>query len=350
MEYNLTKYKNDKNLEIDIVNITNTNNYSFSFYTYGGYMAEVHIPTFSDNSNTEDVLLGYGNSNDFFEAHGYFNSIIGRVCNRIGGSKFILNEREYNLYSNTPPDHLHGGKEGFNKKIWKIDEIYKTSDNIKVILTYKSKHLEENYPGNLDCKTVYELNNNNEIIISFHATTDQDTIINMTNHNYWNFHGHKQNYKNITEHVVKIKSDQICETDKGSIPTGKLINVIDTKFDLNKSFEINEKFLESGGIDHNYVLKDHSIDKPIAYIYSKTTGMGAEYSTDQPGIQFYTGNMMKKSYDGKHKRNYGMQYGMCLETQIFPDAINQPNFPSAILNKGETYNSNTRIKLRNDFI
>ena len=350
MEYNLTKYKNDKNLEIDIVNITNTNNYSFGFYTYGGYMSEVCIPTKSDNSKIEDVLLGYGNLNECIEAHGYFNSIIGRVCNRIGASKFTLNEKEYNLYPNISPDHLHGGKEGFNKKIWKIHDINKTSDSIKVTLSYKSKHLEENYPGNLDCKTVYELNNNNEIIISFHAITDQDTIVNMTNHNYWNFHGHKQFYKNITDHVVKIKSDQICETDNGSIPTGKLINVNNTKFDLNNSFVINEKFLESGGIDHNYVLKDNSIGKPVAYIYSKTTGMGVEYSTDQPGIQFYTGNMMKNSYDGKHNRNYGVQYGMCLETQIFPDAINQPNFPSTILKKGETYNSNTKIKLRNDFI
>ena len=187
------------------------------------------------------------------------------------------------------------------------------------------------------------------MLISFHATTDQDTIVNMTNHNYWNFHGHKDNYKNITEHVVKISSNQICETDEGSIPTGKLLDIVNTKYDLNNSFEINNTFLKSGGIDHNYVLKNHSIDKSIASIYSKITGMGVEYSTDQPGIQFYTGNMMKESYNGKHDRNYGLQYGMCLETQIFPDAINQPNFPSTILKKGEKYTSNTKIKLRNDF-
>ena len=171
----------------------------------------------------------------------------------------------------------------------------------------------------------------------------------MTNHNYWNFHGHKDNYKNITDHVVRISSNQICETDESSIPTGKLLDVVNTKYDLNNSFEINNTFLKSGGIDHNYVLKNHSIDKSIASIYSKITGMGVEYSTDQPGIQFYTGNMMKESYNGKHDRNYGLQYGMCLETQIFPDAINQPNFPSTILKKGEKYTSNTKIKLRNDF-
>ena len=304
----------------------------------------------SNPDEVEDVLLGYGNLDDCLEADGYFNSIIGRVCNRIGKSKFTLNGEEYKLYSNTSPDHLHGGKEGFNKKIWKIEDINKSEKSIKVTLTYHSKHLEENYPGNLDCTTTYELNNNNEIIISFNAITDQDTIINMTNHNYWNFHGHKNNYKDITNHIVKISSDHICETDEGSIPTGKLLDVANTKFDLNNDFEINQSFLVNGGIDHNYVLKGHSIDKVVAYIYSKITGMGVEYSTDQPGIQFYTGNMMKESYNGKHNRNYGLQYGMCLETQIFPDAINQPDFPSTILKKGETYSSNTKIKLRNDFI
>ena len=350
MEYNITKLQNEKGLDIDIIKITNSNNYSFSFYTFGGYMSEACIPSSSNPSEVEDVLLGYGNLDDCLEADGYFNSIIGRVCNRIGKSKFKLNGEEYKLYSNTSPDHLHGGKEGFNKKIWKIEDINKSEKSIKVTLTYHSKHLEENYPGNLDCTTTYELNNNNEIIISFNAITDQDTIINMTNHNYWNFHGHKNNYKDITNHIVKISSDHICETDEGSIPTGKLLDVANTKFDLNNDFEINQSFLENGGIDHNYVLKGHSIDKVVAYIYSKITGMGVEYSTDQPGIQFYTGNMMKESYNGKHNRNYGLQYGMCLETQIFPDAINQPDFPSTILKKGETYSSNTKIKLRNDFI
>ena len=128
-----------------------------------------------------------------------------------------------------------------------------------------------------------------------------------------------------------------------------LLDLVNTKFDLNKDFEINKSFLESGGIDHNYVLKDNSLNKSIASIYSSITGIGVEYSTDQPGIQFYTGNMMKKSYKGKFNRTYGLQYGMCLETQIFPDAINQPDFPSTILKKGQTYTSNTKIKLRNDF-
>ena len=140
-------------------------------------MNEVCIPTSSNVSETEDVLLGYGNLDDCLEAHGYFNSIIGRVCNRIGQSKFTLNGEEYNLYSNTEPDHLHGGKEGFNKKIWQIADINKKSDSINVELTYYSNHLEENYPGNLDCKTIYELNNNNEILISFNHQQKKDNLL-----------------------------------------------------------------------------------------------------------------------------------------------------------------------------
>ena len=350
MKYNISKIQNNEDLDIDVVKITNSNNYGFSFYTYGGYMNDVSIPTSSNASETEDVLLGYGNLDSCVEANGYFNSIIGRVCNRIGQSKFTLNGIEYNLYSNDSENHLHGGKEGFNKKIWQLADVSKKSDSIKVELTYYSNHLEENYPGNLDCKAIYELNNNNEILISFYATSDQDTIINMTNHNYWNFHGHRDNYQDITQHVVQISSDQICEINNKSIPTGELLDVKGTKFDLNNPFNLNKTFLESGGIDHNYVLKNNSMDKPIASIYSKLTGMGVEYSTDQPGIQFYTGNMMRDSYQGKYNRSYGLQYGMCLETQIYPNSINQPNFPSTILKKGERYKSNTKIKLRNDFI
>ena len=350
MEYKVSKLKNDKELDIDVIEITNSNNYKIKFYTIGGYMHEVHIPYLNDETKTEDVLLGYEKFEDLIKAEGYFNSIIGRVCNRIGNSKFNLNNKEYNLFSNTPPHHLHGGKEGFNKKIWKIDEIKKDNNSIKCILSYFSKDMEENYPGNLNCKTVYELNNNNEIVITFICESDQDTIINLTNHNYWNFHGHNSHYQNIADHFIKINSNSICETDENSIPTGNLLKVKNTKFDLNEFFKINKNFLDSGGIDHNFSLIDSDNKNKIAIIYSSKTGMGVEYTTDQPGIQFYTGNMMKDNYIGKYNKNYGVQFGMCLETQTFPDAINQFNFPSPILKNGEIYKRFTKIKLRNDFL
>ena len=350
MEYTISKFKNKYDLDIDIIEIENANNYKIKFFTYGGYIHEVLIPNLTDTSINEDVILGYGSVDDVLEADGYFNSIIGRVCNRIRNSKFVLNNKEYKLFSNTPPDHLHGGKEGFNKKIWKLDEVIKEKNYIRCTLHYLSKNLEENYPGNLNCKTTYELNNKNEFLIIFEAYTDEDTIVNLTNHNYWNFHGHNNFYQNISDHYVKIDSNYVCENDQNSIPTGKILEVNGTKFDVTKLSLIDDNFLFNGGIDNNYSLLDKENDNPAAIIYSNKTGMGVEYYTNQPGIQLYTGNMMNKKYNGKYNKNYGFQYGICLEPQNFPDAINNLNFPSPILKKGESYKSSTKIKLRNDFI
>ena len=335
--------------DIHSITIVNDNNFKITFYTYGGYIHEVHIPYHNQEEKTEDVLLGYGNIDGVLESHGYFNTIVGRVANRIGSSKFSIDNNEYQLYSNVAPNHLHGGKVGFNKKIWKIENIEEQTDSIKCIMKYLSQDMEENYPGNLDCTVTYELNNNNELLIDFGATSDKDTIVNMTNHNYWNFHGHGDSYQNNEDHVVCIDSKSICETDEQSIPTGKILNVEESKFDLQKDFLINKDFLSSGGIDHNYILEDQTMKEAVAKIYSKKTGFGVEYFTNQNGIQFYTGNMMLDKYVGKHDKSYGFQYGMCLEPQHFPDAINHQNFPSPILRKNKNYLSKIKIKLRNDF-
>ena len=335
--------------DIHSITIVNDNNFKITFYTYGGYIHEVHIPYHNQEDKTEDVLLGYGNIDGVLESHGYFNTIVGRVANRIGSSKFSIDNNEYQLYSNVAPNHLHGGKVGFNKKIWKIEDIKESKDSIKCIMKYFSQDMEENYPGNLDCTVTYELNNNNELLIDFGATSDKDTIVNMTNHNYWNFHGHADSYQNNEDHVVCINSKSICETDEQSIPTGKILNVEGSKFDLQKDFLINKDFLSSGGIDHNYVVEDLYMKEAVAKIYSKKTGLGVEYFTNQHGIQFYTGNMMLDKYIGKHDKFYGLQYGMCLEPQHFPDAINHSNFPSPILRKNKNYLSKIKIKLRNNF-
>ena len=349
MQVNLDKIENSADMEITSVEIINDNNFSFKFYTYGGYIHQLNIPYLNHQEKTEDVLLGYGKVDGILESHGYFNSIIGRVANRIGSAKFSLDSKNYELHPNTPPNHLHGGKIGFNKKIWNIDNIDEKNKSINCTMSYLSPHMEENYPGNLDCKVIYELNNNNELLIDFQATTDQDTIVNLTNHNYWNFHGHGDHYNNNADHIVKINSNSICQTDDQSIPTGNIINVKDTKFDLNKEFLIDDNFLNSGGIDHNYILEDQSMKSSVAKIYSKKTKMGVEYFTNQQGIQFYTGNMMLDNYVGKQNKSYGIQYGMCLEPQNYPDAINQSNFPSPILRKNKNYLSKIKIKLRNNF-
>ncbi len=348
MQIKKSKIGELNNEEVLSISIINDNNFEICFYNYGGYFHNIFIP-YNNIDKREDVLLGYGSLSECYKASGYFNSIIGRVSNRIGSSKFILNNKEYKLYTNTPPDHLHGGKIGFNKKIWKIDNISETPNSTRCTLKYFSPDLEEKYPGNLDCLVTYELNNKNELLIEFKAISDQDTIVNLTNHNYWNFHGHGDNYQNNADHVVYINSDSICEIDEQSIPTGKIIKVEGTKFDLKNDFLINNDFLKSGGIDHNYVLNDQSMTEPIAKIFSNKTGLGVEYFTNQKGIQFYTGNMMLENYIGKYKKSYGLQYGLCLEPQHYPDAINQSNFPSPILRRNEKYLSKIKIKLRNDF-
>ena len=336
----------------DVFSLTfiNNNNYKINFYNFGGYIHQIHIPYQSNKERTEDVLLGYNDFDDCKISRGYFNSIIGRVGNRIGNAKFNLNNKEYNLFKNDPPNHLHGGEEGFNKKIWKILKIEENSNFLSCTMEYVSPHLEENYPGNLDCKAKFTLNNNNESIISFCAKTDEDTIVNLTNHNYWNFHGHKNNYQNIVNHNVFIEADHICEIDESYIPTGKIISVKDTKFDLNNTFHISQNFLDEEGIDHNYVLKNANLVKADGIIFSTLTGMGVEYFTDQPGMQFYTGNMMDENYEGKYYKTYGKNHGMCFEPQIFPDAINHSNFPSPMLNAGDTYRSTIKMKFRNNFI
>ena len=349
MKVKVEKIDNPSQLNIESVEVHNDNNFSFKFYTYGGYIHEVNIPYLHQDNQTEDVLLGYGNIEGILESDGYFNSIIGRVANRIGNAKFSIKNNNYQLYPNIPPHHLHGGKIGFNKKIWKIDNIKEEDSSIKCTLSYLSAHMEEGYPGNLNCSVIYELNNNNELLINFQANTDQDTIVNLTNHNYWNFHGHGEHYNNNENHIINIKSLSICETDSQSIPTGKILEVMGTKFDLNKEFLINNNFLNSGGIDHNYILDDQSMTQPVAKIYSNKTKMGVEYFTNQQGIQVYTGNMMLGEYIGKYNKSYGTQYGICLEPQNYPDSINHSNFPSPILRKNKNYLSKIKIKLRNNF-
>ena len=349
MKFKQEKINSINGLDIHSITIINDNNFKITFYTYGGYIHEVHIPLLNQEDKSEDVLLGYGNIKGVLEADGYFNSIVGRVANRIGSSKFNINNNEYKLYSNIPPNHLHGGRVGFNKKIWWIENINETSNFVKCTLKYLSPDKEENYPGNLDCTVNYELNNNNEFLIEFQAISDQDTIVNLTNHNYWNFHGHGDKYQNNKDHFVQVSSKSIVETNEQSIPTGKITNVMGSKFDLQKDFLINKDFLSSGGIDHNYVVDDQSMKESVAKIYSKKTGLGVEYFTNQHGIQFYTGNMMLDKYIGKHDKSYGLQYGMCLEPQHYPDAINHPNFPSPILRKNKNYLSKIKIKLRNNF-
>ena len=331
------------------ISLINDNNFKIIFYTYGGYIHKIIIPYKNNPDKFEDVILGYDDFSQLLKAPGYFNGIIGRVGNRISNSKFTLNNIVYKLNSNSGDDHLHGGKEGFNKKIWKINNIVKSHDKITCELGYLSKNLEEGYPGNLDCKVTYSLNNKNEFTIRNSAISDRDTIVNITNHNYWNFHGHGVHYKNIADHTVKIFSENVYENNEKSIPTGKILSIKNTKFDFMNEKIITQDFLDKGGIDNNYDIGDDSRLKEVAIAYSNITRMGVTYLSDQHGNQFYTGNMMINSYKGKYNRKYGLQYGFCFEPQLPPNGINEFSFKSPILLANEKYNSTIKIKLSNNF-
>ena len=349
MDYFKKKISSVNGSDIHSITFINDNNFKVTFYTYGGYIHNVIIP-YKDNTNKfEDVILGYDDLDQCLEAPGYFNSIIGRVGNRISNSKFKLNNDTYDLSNNFENNHIHGGNEGFNKKIWTIINLTKNENELICDLGYSSKNLEEGYPGNLDCVTSYTLNNKNEFIIKFTASSDEDTLVNITNHNYWNFHGHGDFYKNITDHKIAIFSDRVCENDDNSIPTGKILKVKDTHFDLLDGKNITQDFLDSGGIDHNYDVGNDFKIKKIAQVYSNITRMGVTYFSDQPGVQFYTGNNMDDNYQGKENRKYGYQHGLCIEPQFFPDAINQKNFISPILRANEKYRSTIIMKLTNNF-
>ena len=293
--------------------------------------------------------MGYGNFKQCLEAPGYFNSIIGRVGNRISNSEFTLNNNVYKLSNNIGENHLHGGKEGFNKKIWSINNLNKNDEDIVCELGYVSKNLEEGYPGNLICKVTYTFNNENEFIITNSAISDADTIVNITNHNYWNFHGHSDYYQNISDHTVKIFSSRVCENDIESIPTGKILPVKNTQFDFTEEKIITQDFLNNGGVDNNYDFGINNDLKKVAIGYSNITRMGVTYLTDQPGNQFYTGNNMTDDYIGKYNRTYGLHHGFCFEPQFPPDGINQKKLKSPILKAGAKYNSTIMIRLSNNF-
>ena len=340
------KIGNDK---INMITFANDNNYTISFYNFGGYINSILIPYKNNPTKCEDIILGYKNLEACKIAPDFFNGIIGRVANRISNARFKINSNEFILFKNDGGHHLHGGKEGFNKKVWKINKITKNSNKLSCELSYLSKNLEEGYPGNLDCTAIYSLNNKNEFIIKYSAFSDEDTLVNITNHNYWNFHGHGDCYKNITDHTVKIFSSSVCENNDKFIPTGKIFSVKNTKYDFVNKRIITQDFLDKGGIDNNYNFISNNKLKEVAMAYSNRTRMGVTYLSDQPGNQFYTGNMMAKRYNGKYNRTYGVQHGFCFEPQLMPNAINEEKFQSPVLKANKKYRSTIVMKLSNSF-
>ncbi|MBS7007639.1 aldose epimerase family protein [Anaerostipes sp.] len=284
------------------------------------------------NGSTDDVVLGLENIDDYKRDDKYIGGILGRAANRIKDGTFTLNGQEYHLEVNNGPNHLHGGREGFDKKIWD----YEIKEN-RVVFSYLSKDMEEGYPGSLRIHVSYELTGDTLTMI-FYGTTDKDTIVNLANHTYFNLSGGKEK---IYGHMLKIKASQIACIDKDGCPTGERLKVDDTPFDFRKFHTIGERINENheqlrfaGGYDHPYIFSDQTEQMTLLH---EGTGRKVTVSTNLPAVQLYTSNFLEGGLPGKGGKAYENRDGICLETQFLPNSINLEEQPDMILRKEDRY-------------
>ncbi|MDZ4203807.1 MAG: aldose epimerase family protein [Bacteroidales bacterium] len=301
---------------------------------YGGIITSLVVP--DKNSAPVDVVLGYDNLQGYIDANPYFGAIIGRYSNRIAKGKFINDKVAYTLALNDGSNHLHGGIRGFDKVVWEAEALI-TESAVGLKFHYLSIDGEEGYPGNLDVRIIYRLTDDNKLIIEYSANTDKATPVNLTQHSYFNLAGKGD----IKDHRLMIKATKYVVVDETHIPTGELRNVAGTAFDFTSPKPIGQDLLATSGnpvgYDHNYVLDTESLEDLVAAVSAPATGIVMEVYTDQPGLQFYSGNFLDGAITGKSGADYHQYSGFCLETQHFPDSPNQPDFPSSILRPGEEY-------------
>jgi len=312
---------------------------------YGARVVTLVVP--DKNNKPTDVVLGYDKISSYQKkGEPFFGAIIGRYGNRIANGKFTLDGKTFQLQKNDGKNTLHGGTDGFYAKVWDA----KQTDAQHLTLTYVSKDGEAGYPGKLDVTVTYSLSDDNALKIDYSATTDQTTVVNLTNHAYFNLDG--EGSKSILDHELFIDAKTITPVDSTLIPTGQLQAVAGTAFDFNQSKTIGRNIKDidpqlafGKGYDHNFVLNSHDAAKAVARVKSPVTGITMEVYTSEPGLQFYSGNFLTgKDQDGKGGKSYGYRSAFCLETQHFPDAPNHPNFASTVLKPGAVYTSTTTYK------
>lgn len=330
-----TEYNGEK---LEVFTITNKNGLICQITNFGARVVSLWVP--DKNGKLDDIVVGYGSGKDFIERNeNYFGATIGRYGNRIGNAQFILDSISYKLTTNDGKNSLHGGPEGFHRKIWKTEQL-----NTKaLVFTYTSVDMEEGYPGNLKVKVVYELTDDNKLTIQYKAETDKKTVVNLTNHTYFNLAG--QGSGTINNHLLQINADSYTPVNEGLIPIGDIEAVKGTPFDFTELKEIakdlNSDHIQmkyGGGYDHNWIINDSSKLNLAAKVIEPNSGRLLEVYTNEPGIQFYGGNFLKGTAD-KNGKMYEKRSAFCLETQHYPDSPNKPNFPSTTLDVGEKYYS-----------
>jgi len=318
--------------------LRNGNGVEVRLTNYGGIVTSWLVP--DRRGKLGDVVLGYDNLEGYLAATPYFGCVVGRCGNRIAKGRFTLNGVTRQLAVNNGPNSLHGGLRGFDKVVWEAKSLL-APDGPAVELRYLSPDGEEGFPGNLRVLAVYTLTRDNGLRLDFTAITDQDTVVNLTHHSYFNLAGQGD----VLSHFMQINADQITPVDSTLIPTGKLQSVTGTPFDFRKPTAIGARIEEKdeqlkfgGGYDHNWVPnKAPNQLAVIARVTERTSGRVLEALSTQPGVQFYSGNFLDGTITGKGGWVYQRRHGLCLEPQHFPDSINHPNFPSAVLKTGETY-------------
>lgn len=344
MEITRQSFGHFGNIPVDLFTLTNHNGIRVGITNYGGIVVSLLAP--DRNGQLADVVLGFDTLEEYIANNPYFGALIGRYGNRIGQGKFQLDGVAYALAQNNGVNHLHGGPAGFNRVVWQ-PQIVDAEDGVALQLTYQSKDGEEGYPGNLGVVVVYTLTHQNELRIDYAAAADAPTIVNLTNHSYFNLAGSGD----ILDHVVWLDADRFTPTDANLIPTGELRSVEDTPMDFRQPTRIGERIdaeyepLQlADGYDHNWVL-NHTpgqLDR-VAAVSEPTSGRQLEVFTTQPGVQFYSGNFLR-TLPGKNGQTYQKRYGLCLETQHFPDSPNHAHFPSTVLRPGQGYRQTTVFK------
>lgn len=323
-------------IPVELYTLTNKNGLVAKITNFGATVVELHVP--DRTGALADIVLGFDNVDAYAAGGPYFGAIVGRVANRIGNARFTLDGKEYPLVANDKPHHLHGGRKGWDKVVWGAT-LSNGADGSSLALTYVSKDGEEGYPGTVSAKTIYTLTNDNELKVEMQATTDTTTLVNMAHHSYWNLGGH--NSGTILDHVMTLSADQYTPGTP-MVPDGTVMAVKGTPFDFTSPKAIGHDLKQIGntptGYDHNFVINGKAGELRLAArMYDPASGRVMEIHTTQPGIQFYDGNLLDASITGKGGKVYVKHYGFCLETQHFPDAPNQPNFPSTVLRPGEEY-------------